>query len=32
MLKSYIDHFNTGNMETHKDSQKWWIKDVQPVI
>jgi dipeptidyl-peptidase-3 len=32
MLKLYIEHFNTGSMETHKDSQRWWIKDIGPVI
>ncbi len=32
MLKSYIDHFRTGDMEQHKESQKHWIKDVGPII
>jgi len=27
MIQLYIDHFQTGSIETHKDSQRFWIKD-----
>jgi len=27
-----MEHFKTGDMERHKESQKHWIKDVGPVI
>jgi dipeptidyl-peptidase-3 len=27
MLQLYMNHFKTGNMSTHKDSQREWIKD-----
>lgn len=32
MIEFYLDHFYDGNMETHKDSQRVWVKDVSPVI
>ena len=32
MLKAYIDHFLNGDIEKHKDSQRWWIKDKGPVV
>lgn len=32
MLKAYIDHFLNGDIEKHKDSQRWWIKDTGPVV
>jgi len=32
MIKSYVDHFNSGDVEQHKDSQRWWIKDQGPVV
>ena len=32
MLDEYIDHFQTGNIETHKDSQRSWVKDKGPVV
>mmetsp|Transcript_99310 Transcript_99310/g.148716 ORF Transcript_99310/g.148716 Transcript_99310/m.148716 type:complete len:86 (+) Transcript_99310:145-402(+) len=32
MLVDYVDHFNTGDMETHKNSQRHWVKDIGPVI
>lgn len=32
MVKFYIDHYKTGNIETHKDSQRKWIADKGPVV
>ncbi|EGR33365.1 hypothetical protein IMG5_055080 [Ichthyophthirius multifiliis] len=32
MVKKYIEHFNIGNIDIHKESQIFWVKDVNPVI
>lgn len=32
MIEKYIEHYNNGNVETHKDSQRAWIKDQGPVV
>jgi len=32
MIEKYILHFTSGNMEDHKDSQRFWIKDIGPVV
>ena len=32
MIKKYISHFETGNVEDHKDSQRFWVKDKGPVV
>lgn len=32
MLEHYISHYQTGNIETHKDSQREWVKDKGPVV
>lgn len=32
MLKSYAESFKTGSMEAHKDSQKFWVKDIGPKV
>jgi len=32
MIIAYLKHFNNGDMELHKDSQRHWIKDKGPVI
>lgn len=32
MLKSYIDHFLKGDIEKHKESQRYWVKDVGPIV
>ena len=32
MVEAYIEHFENGDIEKHKDSQRWWIKDVNPTI
>ena len=32
MIELYIEHYKTGNIETHKDSQRKWIRDLGPVV
>lgn len=32
MLQKYIQHFQTGDIELHKDSQRAWVRDQGPVI
>ena len=32
MIKAYIEHFKTGDMNLHIESQKLWIKDKGPII
>ncbi|EGC29783.1 hypothetical protein DICPUDRAFT_58624 [Dictyostelium purpureum] len=32
MLKKYVEHFEDGSIEVFKDSQRWWIKDLQPTV
>jgi len=32
MLKKYVQHFKGGDINDHIDSQKWWIKDISPVV
>jgi dipeptidyl-peptidase-3 len=32
MIEKYIDHFISGSIETHKDSQRYWIKDKNPSV
>ncbi|KRX04492.1 hypothetical protein PPERSA_06045 [Pseudocohnilembus persalinus] len=32
MIQTYIEHFQNGNIETHKDSQRHWIRDKGPVV
>lgn len=32
MIDLYIEHFQTGDIETHKDSQRKWIRDKGPVV
>jgi len=32
MVQKYIDHVGSGDINDHKDSQRFWIKDKQPVI
>jgi dipeptidyl-peptidase-3 len=32
MIRFYIDHYKTGSIEVHKDSQRKWIADKGPVV
>ena len=32
MIDLYIDHFKTGDMKQHVESQKFWIQDKGPII
>ena len=32
MIDHYIQHFHTGDINQHKESQRAWIKDVNPII
>lgn len=32
MIHEYIEHFKSGDMQKHKESQKYWIQDKQPDI
>ena len=32
MIKEYIEHFRTGSVDKHKESQRAWIKDKGPII
>ena len=32
MIQKYIEHFLNGDVHAHKDSQRAWIKDKNPVI
>jgi dipeptidyl-peptidase-3 len=32
MCGSYEEHFLYGDVDVHKESQKYWIKDVGPIV
>lgn len=32
MLKAYIEHFLSGDVEKHKESQRYWVKDIGPIV
>lgn len=32
MLAEYIEHFQTGYLEKHKESQKHWVEDKGPAV
>ncbi|KAG0659062.1 hypothetical protein C6P46_005358 [Rhodotorula mucilaginosa] len=32
MLDKYVESFETGDIEAHKDASRHWVKDVGPVV
>ncbi|KAJ3045107.1 hypothetical protein HDV00_011832 [Rhizophlyctis rosea] len=32
MMAAYVESFETGSIEAHKDSQRHWIRDVGPTV
>lgn len=32
MLTEYIEHFQSGSSQAHKESQKLWVKDLSPTV
>ncbi len=32
MIEKYIEHFEKGDIEIHRESQKLWIMDKSPII
>jgi dipeptidyl-peptidase-3 len=32
MLRKYVEHFCNGDINTHKDSQRSWVKDIGPIV
>ena len=32
MIEKYLDHFKSGCVQTHKNSQRLWVKDKGPVV
>ena len=32
IIDLYIKHFQTGDLEIHKESQRLWVKDISPVV
>jgi dipeptidyl-peptidase-3 len=32
MVGKYVEHFKTGDMDAHRDSQRHWVKDKGPVV
>ena len=32
MIQKYIESNETGDMEAHKDSQRYWVQDKGPVV
>eukprot|EP00831_Metopus_contortus_P077239 TRINITY_DN719_c0_g1_i1.p1 TRINITY_DN719_c0_g1~~TRINITY_DN719_c0_g1_i1.p1 ORF type:complete len:716 (-),score=152.87 TRINITY_DN719_c0_g1_i1:99-2246(-) len=32
MMKDYIEHFTHGDNNKHKDSQRMWIRDINPSV
>jgi dipeptidyl-peptidase-3 len=32
MIDAYVESFRTGSIEAHRESQKYWVKDISPVI
>ncbi|HMS15583.1 MAG TPA: dipeptidyl peptidase 3 [Planctomycetota bacterium] len=32
MIRKYIEHFTTGAIQAHKESQRFWVQDKGPVV
>jgi dipeptidyl-peptidase-3 len=32
MMGKYVESFDQGSIDAHKDSQRFWIKDVGPIV
>lgn len=32
MLEAYVEHFRTGDIDKHKESQREWIQDIGPTV
>ncbi|KAJ3727814.1 aflatoxin-detoxifizyme [Lentinula raphanica] len=32
MIEKYIDSFNTGSIQDHKDASAEWVKDIGPIV
>ena len=32
MMGEYVKSFQTGSLEAHKESQKYWIRDIGPKV
>ncbi|KRX08351.1 hypothetical protein PPERSA_03345 [Pseudocohnilembus persalinus] len=32
MILNYLQHFQTGSIETHKEASKFWIQDKSPAV
>jgi dipeptidyl-peptidase-3 len=32
MIDLYLEHFYDGDIEVHKESQRYWVKDISPII
>ena len=32
MIEKYIEHYISGDIEPHKESQRKWVKDLGPVF
>lgn len=32
MVKKYIESYETGSIDAHKESQKFWVRDMGPVV
>lgn len=32
MVQAYIKHYQTGDIELHKESQRQWVQDKGPIV
>lgn len=32
MCQKYVEHLETGDIDAHKDSQRYWVQDKGPVV